>query len=65
MKNLLKSEMFNRFEATKDRSPRFRAFVIFLVLLIGGLLLYAITFKRSTTEIAKDAIPQPATVISR
>ena len=55
--NLLKSETFNRFEATKDRSPRFRAFVIFLLIAVSSFLVYATAFKGDATEISKSVVP--------
>jgi H+/Cl- antiporter ClcA len=65
MKNPFKSEAFNRFYATKDRSPQFRAFVIFLLLLICCFLVYVFTFKNTTVEASKEVLPQPATIISK
>jgi len=66
MKNLLKNDsVFNRFQATKDRSPRFRAFVIFLLMLISFFLVYVFTFKNNTSETSKEVIPQPATIMSK
>ena len=57
MRNPLRSEGFNRFEATKDRSPRFRAFVILLLLLVSSFLVYVIAFKKPKTELTKSVIP--------
>ena len=57
MRNPLKSDGFNRFEATKDRSPRFRAFVILLLLLVSSFLVYITAFKRLKTELTKGVIP--------
>ena len=60
--NPFKSETFNKFEATKDRSPRFRAFVIFLLLLVSGFLMFMITSKTSRSN---DVIPSSSTVTRR
>jgi len=49
MKNALKSEIFNRFDSTKDRSPRFRAFVIILLLVVSCFLVYVGLFKKDVT----------------
>ena len=63
MKNPLKSDTFNRFDATKDRSPRFRAFVIFLLVLVSCFLVYVITSKKSApSDLSGDVIPSSATV---
>ena len=65
MRNPLKSEAFNRYQATRNRSPRFRAFVIFLLLLISCFLVDVFTFKNSPVEANKEVLPQPATIISK
>jgi len=56
MKNPLKSDTFNRFDATKDRSPRFRAFVIILLLAVSCFLVYVSAFRKDTTEFTKGSI---------
>ena len=63
LKNPLKNETFNRFDATKGRSPRFRAFVIILLLAVTCFLLYVSAFKKDATEISKSVIPGHRTAV--
>jgi len=51
MKNPLKNDsVFNRFQATKDRSPRFRGIVILLLLLISCFLFYSLYRNNGSKE---------------
>ena len=63
MNNPLKSETFNRFDATKDRSPRFRAFVIFLLFAVSCFLVYVTAFKGDKTEISKDVVTGQSSIL--
>ena len=65
MKNPLKSATFDRFDATKDRSPRFRAFVIFILLLVSFFLVYVVSSKKILAGSSKEILPKPATTMSK
>ena len=65
MKNPLKSETFNRFDATKDRSTRFRAFVIILLLAVSCFLVYVGAFRKDTSEFSKSGIPDHKANVGR
>ena len=40
-----------------DRSPRFRAFVIILLLAVSCFLVYVSAFRKDTTEFTKGSVP--------
>jgi hypothetical protein len=66
MKNPLRSDgFFNRYQATKDRSPRFRAFVILLLLVFSCILIYGLAFIKSKSLKADEVIAQPASAVSK
>ena len=65
MKNPLKNETFNRFDATKDRSPRFRAFVIILLLGVTCFLIYVCAFKKDVNEMGKSILPDHRTTVGK
>ena len=64
MNNPLKSEKFNRHDATKDRSPGFRAFVIFLLLVFITIIIYTLAVKNSTGA-NNNIISQPESIMSK
>ena len=59
MKNLLKEDrFFNRYAATKERSPRFRAFVILVLLIFSTILIWGLSYqikKNKNFPIIKNA----------
>ncbi len=65
MKNFLTSDEFNRYDATKDRSPRFRAVVIFLLLLFSSVLIYILIVRTDASEAANQALPKPSATTSK
>ena len=65
MKNVLKSDSFNRYEATKDRSPRFRAFVVILLLLVGCILLYTLSHTKNDKEDETEMATKPSLNVSK
>jgi hypothetical protein len=65
MKNPLRSENFNRYQATKDRSPRFRAVVILLLLLFSCILIYSLAFNKSEPVKANNVIELPASAAGK
>lgn len=65
MKNPLKSDSFNRYEATKDRSPLFRAFVVLLLLIVGCILLYTLSQTKSNKEETGEMATKPSLNVSK
>ena len=64
MNNPLTNDKFNRFEATRGRSPRFRAFVIFLLLLVSVFIVYRISTKKTLiTDAKNETAPTPMNVV--
>ena len=56
MRNPLSSDVFNRFEATKERSPLFRLFIILMILIVTSFLAYMIGSKKdNSTDLIKEA----------
>ena len=64
MKNLLKEDhFFNRYAATKERSPRFRAIVILLLLVFSFILIKGLMYNKINSPISKDDVPPKASPI--
>jgi hypothetical protein len=64
MKNLLKEDnFFNRYAATKERSPRFRAVVILLLLFFSFIIVKGLMHNKINPPISKDDVPAKASPI--
>jgi hypothetical protein len=58
MKNLLKEDnFFNRYAATKGRSPHFRAVVILLLLFFSFIIIKGLMSNKINPPISKDDVP--------
>ena len=61
MNNPLKHNRFNQYQATKDRSPRFRIFVIVLLLLTSSIIIYALKEKKNShPDSPESSVPSTA-----
>jgi len=58
MKNLLKEDsFFDRYAATKERSPHFRAVVILLLLFFSFIIIKGLIINNVNPAISKDGVP--------